>query len=198
MKVERRAFKVEVRKDAGCTKISGTAVVFNQLSENLGGFRELISPSAFDDCDMSDVRCLFNHDENHILGRTVSKTLRITRDDSGLHFECDVPDTTLARDLSVSMDRGDVDQCSFSFTVPSGGAEWKDGDTAGSITRTVKKISRLFDVSVVTYPAYPQTSANIRSYTEILSERPAPQVAVNPVDVSTLRRRLEIEFYGRQ
>jgi len=102
-------------------------VVFNQLSENLGGFREQIAPDAFNGCDMTDVRCLFNHDDNQVLGRTASGTLTLNRTAAGLEFECDPPDTTFARDLAASMDRGDIDQCSFSFTVPQGGADWADG-----------------------------------------------------------------------
>src|SRR5579884_3981804 len=123
MKFERRTFKVELRAAAadgdqakGRT-ISGYAALFNSLSEDLGGFREIIAPGAFDGCMDDDVRCLFNHDPNMVLGRTASKTLRIEQDDTGLKFECDLPDTDDARDLVELMKRGDVDQCSFAFTV---------------------------------------------------------------------------------
>ena len=75
MKRERRTFKVELRKSDDGRKMRGTAVVFNQLSENLGGFREQIDPAAFDAADISDVRCLFNHDDSMVLGRTSSGTL---------------------------------------------------------------------------------------------------------------------------
>src|SRR5580698_5694681 len=126
MKIERRVFRAEVRKTEGARKISGTAVVFNQRSENLGGYVEQIDPAAFDDCDMSDVRCLFNHSDNHVLGRTASKTLSLTCDGNGMNFECDPPDTSYARDLAASMDRGDIDQCSFSFSVAAGGADWSE------------------------------------------------------------------------
>lgn len=169
MKFERRTFKVEVRKSGDGRKLRGTAVVFNQLSENLGGYREQIAPDAFDGCDMEDVRCLFNHDENQVLGRTVSRTLALSQDASGLNFECDPPDTSYARDLATCMDRGDIDQCSFSFVVAPGGADWNE-DANGTV-RTVKKIARLYDVSVVTYPAYSQTSSELRSSAEILAER---------------------------
>ena len=198
--IERRIFKVEVRKSEDGRKLRGTAVVFNQLSENLGGFREQIDPAAFEGCDMSDVRCLFNHEDSMVLGRTASNTLVLTRDASGLHFECDPPDTSYARDLAVSMDRGDIDQCSFSFTVAPGGAEWSEDPITGGEIRTVKKISRLYDVSIVTYPAYPQTSSEIRSNADILSERrtagpvapPAPQGG--GVDPALLRRKLELAY----
>lgn len=201
MKFERRTFKVEVRKSEDGRKLRGTAVVFNQLSENLGGFREQIDPGAFDDCDMDDVRCLFNHDDSMVLGRTVSKTLTLTRDSAGVHFECDPPDTSYARDLAACMDRGDVDQCSFSFTVAPGGADWSEDPESGGDIRTVKKISRLYDVSVVTYPAYPQTSSELRSNAEVFSERKTAGQSAPPanngggVDPGLLRRKLELAYY---
>jgi HK97 family phage prohead protease len=197
MKFERRVFKVEVRKSEDGRKLRGTAVVFNQLSENLGGFREQIDPAAFDGCDMSDVRCLFNHEDSMVLGRTTSNTLTLTRDDSGLHFECDPPDTSYARDLAVSMDRGDIDQCSFSFTVAPGGSDWDQDPDSGADIRTVKKISRLYDVSIVTYPAYPQTSSEIRTNAEILSERQTgpPANHGGGADLALLRRKLELAYY---
>ena len=204
MKIERRTFKVEVRKAAdGTRKINATAVVFNQLSENLGGWREQIDPGAFDACDMADVRCLVNHDDNLVLGRTVSKTLSLSKDTSGLGFECDPPDTSYARDLAVCMDRGDIDQCSFSFSVAPGGADWAEDPNTGGEIRTVKKISRLYDVSVVTFPAYTQTSAELRSAADILSERQsagqsAPPASQSGVGLDLLRRKLELAFYEHQ
>ncbi len=171
MKIERRIFQAEIRKADGARKITGTAVVFNQRSENLGGYVEQINPAAFDGCDMSDVRCLFNHSDNHVLGRTASNTLSLNRDANGMSFECDMPDTSYARDLAVSMDRGDIDKCSFSFTVAPSGAQWDEDPATGVTVRTVNKIARLYDVSVVTFPAYTQTSSEVRSNADILSER---------------------------
>jgi uncharacterized protein len=196
--LERRIFKVEVRKagDADSRKIRGTAVVFNQRSENLGGFVEQIDPAALDGADMSDVRALFNHDENRVLGRTGNKTLTLTKDSQGLHFEVDPPDTSYARDLANLMDRGDIDQCSFSFTVAPGGAQWDEDSKTGVLTRTVNKISRLFDVSVVTFPAYTATSAELRSAADILGERqPDPPASSGGVDADLLRRKLELAYY---
>lgn len=200
MKYERRTFKVELRKSDDGRKMRGTAVVFNQLSENLGGFREQIDPAAFDEADMRDVRCLFNHEDNLVLGRTTSETLKLTRDAIGVHFECDPPDTSYARDLAACMERGDIDQCSFSFTVAPGGSDWSEDDNGAEI-RTVKKISRLYDVSIVTYPAYPQTSSELRSNAEILSERNTAGQSAPPanngggVDPGLLRRKLELAYY---
>jgi HK97 family phage prohead protease len=207
VKIERRTFKAEVRanKDAAAgRKIRGTGIVFNQLSENLGGYREQIAPDALEGCDMSDVRCLMNHDENRVLGRTVSNTLSLAKDANGLQFECEPPDTSYARDLAACMDRGDIDQCSFSFTVAPGGADWDEDDETGAAIRTVRKISRLYDVSVVTYPAYPQTSSELRSNADILSERqtaghPAPTASNSGgVDDPLRRHKLELAFYENQ
>jgi len=120
MDIERRFFTspVEVRaKDDGAKTILGHAAVFDKLSDNLGGFREKIAPGAFDGVMGDDVRALFNHDPNLILGRTASGTARISVDDEGLVYEIDPPDTQLGRDLLVSMERGDVTQSSFAFTI---------------------------------------------------------------------------------
>lgn len=209
MKIERRTFKAELRKDGDGRKLRGVAIVFNQLSENLGGYREQIAPEALDGCDMADVRCLVNHDDSLVLGRTTSSTLTLTRGAGGLSFECDPPDTTYARDLAACMDRGDIDQCSFSFVVAPGGAEWSEDPTTGAEIRTVKKIARLYDVSVVTYPAYPQTSSEIRSNADILAERPqhedrttagqqAPPAISGAVGLDLLRRKAELAFYEHQ
>lgn len=201
MKVERRTFRVEVRKAGDGRTIRGTAVVFNQRSENLGGYVEQIDPAAFEGCDMADVRCLFNHDDSQVLGRNASGTLRLSQDANGMHFECDLPDTSFARDLAASMDRGDIDQCSFGFSVAPGGSDWSEDRATGATVRTVKKISRLWDVSPVTYPAYPQTSSEIRSNADILSERNTavpsapPAVEGGGVDPGLLRRKLELAFY---
>ncbi len=194
MQIERRTFQAEIRTDGAGRKIRGTAIVFDQLSENLGGYRERISPGALEGCDMTDVRCLVNHDENRILGRTVSKTLQLEKSAGGLGFTCEPPDTTYARDLAASMDRGDIDKCSFSFVVAPGGAEWSEEPATGGEVRTVNKIARLFDVSVVTYPAYTQTSSEIRTHADILSERQAPAA----VDIDLLRRGMDLELYARQ
>lgn len=175
MEIERRIaesgpFKVERRSgdNAGLT-IRGYAAVFNSYSNNLGGFREIIQPGAFADVLENDVRALFNHDPNHVLGRTLSGTLRVFQDDTGLGYEVDLPDTQTARDLVVSIERGDVSQSSFAFTVAPGGATWQEDDVVG-YTRSITKVSRLYDVSPVTYPAYPDASVAARSLKAYQSE----------------------------
>lgn len=140
-------------------KIVGHAAVFNELSEPLWGFRERILPGAFKEAiELDDVRALWNHDPNYVLGRNKAGTLRLAEDDRGLAVEIDPPDTHWARDLLVSIRRGDVNQMSFAFTV----LDEEFSKDNGENIRTLKKV-RLHDVSVVTYPAYPQTDVQVRS-----------------------------------
>lgn len=136
------------------TTIVGHAAVYDTLSENLGGFQERILPGAFDDVLENDVRAFFNHDPNHLLARSSSGTLRLSTDDKGLKYEFDVPDTTTGRDLLVSMKRGDITQSSFAFTVEDDSWETKEGMNV----RTINKVKRLYDVSPVSVPAYPDAN----------------------------------------
>lgn len=162
LQVERRGLAVaELRlAHADSRTITGYAAVFNALSEDLGWFREQIAPGAFADSIArgDDVRALINHDSNLVLGRTAAGTLRLMEDTRGLMVEIDAPDTQVARDLIVSMDRGDVTQMSFGFYTEK--QAWDE--TTDPPTRTLQQV-RLFDVSVVTYPAYPQTDVSVRS-----------------------------------
>jgi HK97 family phage prohead protease len=159
--IERRIQCKEVRLDDNNGKplIRGYAAVFNQLSEDLGGFREQLSTGAFTDAmQNSDVRALINHDANLVLARNKSGSLAMREDAAGLYVEITPPDTNAARDLIELMKRGDVNQMSFAFTVAREDQTWTREGT-GPWLRIIKKVARLYDVSVVTYPAYPQTSA---------------------------------------
>jgi len=163
IEIEKRAFpiKFEFRaKGDEKPKIRGYAAVFNKLSDVLGGFREKIAPGAFrKTLKEADVRALFNHDPNVVLGRTSTGTLSLKEDDKGLFMEIEPPDTAPARDLLTLIERGDVDQASFAFRVIVD--EWKNEESEMPI-RTLKEV-QLFDVSPVTYPAYPQTSVDVRA-----------------------------------
>ncbi len=158
--MEYRTFPFEVRADGDDEgRIKGHAAVFNKLSVDLGGFREQIAPGAFKKTlREADVVALFNHDTNYVLGRKRSKTLGLEEDDEGLAVDIKVPDTTWANDLTVSMKRGDIDQMSFAFQTVKD--RWEQ-NADGQLIRTLLEV-KLFDVSVVTFPAYPQTSAQAR------------------------------------
>jgi len=160
--LEKRTFTfAELRvEDGDKPKITGHAAVFNKLSENLGGFRERIAPGAFEKTiEKSDVRALINHDSNLVLGRNKSGTLRLEEDKRGLAIEIDPPDTSYARDLIESLKRGDIDQMSFGFVATKDSWEHVEGKES---IRTLLEVE-LFDVSPVTYPAYPQTDVKVRS-----------------------------------
>jgi len=152
--MEKRYFNIDTRtekRDDGSITITGHAAVFNQLSSDLGGFREIIAPDAFSNVLNDDVRALVNHDPNLLLGRTTSGTLRLEQTNEGLQYSFDVPDTTYGRDLIISMERGDITQSSFAFTIEDD--SWETTDE-GEV-RTINKVKQLYDVSPVTYPAYP-------------------------------------------
>lgn len=159
---EQRSFKAtELRVEGDqIPTIKGYPAVFNVISENLGYFREIVRPGAFKKTinDGADIRALFNHNPNFVIGRTRSNTLKLNEDDKGLVFESTPPDTTWARDLTTSIKRGDINQMSFGFETVKD--RW--GTENGERMRELLEV-RLFDVSVVTYPAYPQTSASARS-----------------------------------
>ena len=155
--IERRYMPSELRVEGDeSPKIRGYAAVFGELSENLGGFREKISAGAFAKSLDADVRALWNHDPGVVLGRTKSGTLRLEEDERGLFVEIDPP--TEARSYIESIQRGDVDQMSFGFRVVKDAWEQTDDYSI----RTLIEVD-LFDVSPVTFPAYPQTSVAIRS-----------------------------------
>ncbi len=173
MEKEIRSYPIELRvakEDGKAPVIQGHAAVFGQLSEDLGGFREKVAKGAFTKTlKEADVRALWNHDSNYVLGRNRSGTLRLAEDKEGLSVEIDPPDTTWAKDLLTSMERGDVDQMSFGFRVVK--EEWDDSDKA-NVVRTLSEVE-LFDVSPVTYPAYPQTSVSVKRHLEELQSEPA-------------------------
>jgi HK97 family phage prohead protease len=167
--IERRNFfdaelRVLREKDKPA-KIVGYAAVFNSMSEDLWGFREKIAPGAFKNAlKGSDVRMLWNHDPNIVLGRTTSGTLTLKEDKNGLYIENTPPDTQLVRDMVLSpIERGDVTQQSFGFTIKKDSWEEPDENSNELPTRTIEEVRELFDVSPVTYPAYPDTTVALRS-----------------------------------
>lgn len=173
--IETRVFTVDdLRAAAGndpkkMPTLSGHAALYNERTNVAGLFVEVIKPGAFrgalDGTD--DVRALFNHDQNIVLGRThtPTKTLRLGEDARGLTSEIDLPDTTAARDLAVSVGRGDVSQMSFQFATRQKGDEWVQEKTTDGVRYWVRTLTNveLFDVSPVTFPQYEKTDVVVRS-----------------------------------
>ena len=172
----------EIRSNEdGSWSLVGHAAVFDSQSEDLGGFREVIQRGAFRRIlkqDGLDVRALFNHDQNQVLGRTINGTLSLREDPTGLLYEVNVANTSYGRDLKVLLERGDVSQSSFAFRVSDKGQKWQD-QPDGSLLRTITDFADLLDVSPVTYPAYTSTtsSALTREDTQDSSTRETEQDA---------------------
>jgi HK97 family phage prohead protease len=195
--MERRAVptEFEVRSEGGSFNFYGYALKWDARSQNLGGFRELVAQGATSDSiGRDDIRALFNHDPNLILGRNRSNTLRLSEDSTGLHYEVDMPDTTYARDLATAMERGDVSQSSFGFKTAPGGDSWAE-DADGFPLRTLNSIS-LFDVSPVTYPAYTDSTSGVgsRALASLAEQRGIPVGRLDSPDAIRAAIRGEIEL----
>jgi HK97 family phage prohead protease len=172
VEIERRDFAfeddneliVESRAD-GRAAIVGYAAVYNRLSLDLGGFREEILPGAFDKIltrqrGKQDVVALFNHDSNIVLGRTSSGTLELSSDEKGLRYSVVLPSTELGRTIAELTARGDLRGSSFAFTVDAKGESWAPGED-GKPRRSIREVTGLYDVSVVTHPAYPSSTTSV-------------------------------------
>lgn len=217
--VERRFIPIEAAElrvataDDGPGKTEGYVALYDRWSPVYGDFRERIAPGFFDDAIASgDVRLLRDHNSSMVLGRNRAGTLTLTSDDTGLHHEAPLPDTTYARDLVVSMGRGDVTGASFAFSLPPDGTgdTWAKGED-GVMERTLLRAAEVYDVSVVTFPFYPDTTVAVRSLDTWREQRaehdqedakPEPEGGVGeeaPPDAPTddqdlddLRRRLQL------
>ncbi len=145
--------------------IEGHAAVFDSWSETLGSifpFKEIVRKGAFNESiGKDDIRALFNHDPNYVLGRNRAGTLELVEDEVGLKVRIMPPDTSWARDIQTSIRRGDITQMSIGFIVK----EDKWSTDKGMDIREIKKV-QLFDVSPVTFPAYTATDVGVRAMEE--------------------------------
>jgi len=189
-KMERRVFIVsELRTETAddTRKIVGHAAVFNVVGDG-GWFYEQIAPGAFtSSIAEDDIRMLFNHNPDFILGRNRSGTLKLREDEKGLWIENVPPDTQAARDLMVSIDRGDISQMSFGFQTLAD--QWDRDPEGGKDLRTLLKV-RLWDVSPVTFPFYKETDVALRSHDEWTKTRAQPGEAFDHTRLLTLRTNL--------
>ena len=167
-KIERKIFNcsdlnMRAQSDDTPEMLVGHAAVFNteaRINGFFSSFDEIIAPGAFTRsiAENDDVRALFNHDASMVLGRTKSGTLRLSEDEIGLMSEIDVPDTQLGRDVTELIRRGDISQMSFGFIVRAEKIEEREDNVP---VRTVLEAD-LFDVSPVTFPAFPETDIDVK------------------------------------
>ena len=174
LKADTKTIGLETRED-GTTTLSGHAAVFYRADEPgtqyelWSGAVERIERTAFDAAiERDDVRALFNHDSNYPLGRTSSKTLKLSVDERGLKFSVDLPDTQAGRDVAESVRRGDVSGASFGFVVTD--QEWRTED--GMDVRSIAGVE-LYDVGPVTFPAFEATDVSVRSDEDVEAAKAA-------------------------
>lgn len=165
------AQKNNTADDGNPKHLSGYAVVFNSPSKDLGNFREVIDPHAFDNTDLSDVYMVNDHNMSQVLASTKAGTLKLNVDAKGLHFDADLADTTVADDAATNVEAGNLSAMSFSFIAADDGDQFSKDDS-GQVIRTITDVKSLFDVSLVAIPAYDDTNVQVdkRSYTAWLAQ----------------------------
>lgn len=180
--MERRAaIELRVKPGKGPPRLVGHAAVWDAPSDDLGGFTEVIRRGAFTRSLASnalDPLALVHHLPHLVLGRRSAGTLMLSEDDRGLAFDVELPDTQTARELAVSVERGDIRGASFAFTVPKGGDRWTP--TESGALRELLDVD-LHEISITATPAYPDTDVARRA---LLTLAPRPRLA-------RLRRFLE-------
>lgn len=205
---ERRRFEVRAGNATdGAMKLAGHAAVFNQETD-MGWFREMIMPGAFlKSIGQDDIRALFNHDENIVLGRNRSGTLTLSEDAQGLAVEIIPPDTEICRGICASIERRDISEMSFAFRAIT--EEWQYADTPDASDLRILKECKLYDVSPVTYAAYDGTDIGVRAEYEGLEiakrshsawtkehprTQPTPTEQVRAVDIDIKKRKLKLKI----
>lgn len=189
---ETRAFplsdvKIERASSDGRLTFAGQAIVYDQLSADMGGWRERIMPGAASRTleTAPDVRFLVNHNPDLLLARTASGTLKLDEHDGGVEVAADMANVSYARDVAELLERGDLTQMSFGFWITAHG--W-----AGDVHEVYSLDLDGGDVSVVTYPAFPTTSAELRS---LVDEHLQPE---QPDDTETGNAGDEVPLKVRQ
>ena len=166
MKEKRKTIEVRsIEADGGgLKKIVGYAAVFDKPSEDMG-FIEYVRKGAFKKAlARSDARALFNHDTDTLpLGRQSAGTLLLREDDTGLYYEINPPDTQSARDLMTAIDRGDIREASYGFTVDVDEWDYSDPDV---IKRTIIEVREVYDISPVVFAAFNDTTVALRKLEE--------------------------------
>lgn len=185
--------KAELRQVAeGKNEVFGYALKWG-VTYDMGWFTEEVHRDALKNADLSDVRVLFNHDPNFIVGRTKSGTAEVGVDETGLWYRAQIPDSPNGQNLAVALQRGDVDQSSWGFYINSRGDEWTVKDNKDH--RTVKSVRAVVDTSPVTYPANPDTSAAKRSKDEFALETASAETMKGErVDMTNTYKALQYAY----
>lgn len=154
--------------------LRGYPIVYGEKSHDLGGFREIIAPGALDEVLANEprVHLTWDHDTRYVGASTDGGTLELRSDPHGLFIDAQVGKYSWSKDLKTALDRKDIQQGSFAFTVAPGGDEFDVDEETGAVTRTINQIGQLFDVTVTAQGAYPQTSlAAVRSLADAIGRQ---------------------------
>lgn len=194
-KLEKRFRPLEVRAKGEERKIEGYAVVFDTVGTPSPYFTETVTRDAFNACNFDDCICCFNHDRSKVVARVSAGNLKLSIDDKGLFFEASVPNTQVGNDLLENIRVGNIQGCSFAFTIS--GEEWRWGKNGELDHRTITAIDNLYDVSPVTDPAYTDTTIAQRSIDQHQAELKAEAEAakVKAADAERERKLKEIQLH---
>jgi uncharacterized protein len=169
--------------------LCGRPIVFGHsttIKAPFGEYIEVIERGALDEADLSDVRLLYNHDMNKIPLARTPKTMHLTLDPAGLELRAELPDTEDGRSVHTAVVRGDLSGMSFAFKVPKGGSQYD----AKTNIRTISKIEKVYECSIVAFPAYPQTSVEARSAIESTWEKlKAPERQEAKIKINQILKR---------
>lgn len=198
--MEKELRSIEIRTVEDSRKIEGVSIVFNALSNDLGGFREMILPEAIEGViEQSDIFFLYNHTTDRgflARSRNGNGSLKTEVREDGVYFEFDAPKSALGDEVLEYLRRGDVNQCSFAFAVEAD--KWEK-QTDGMYIRTITKFKKLYDMSLVDNPAYSQTSAcarfaEIKEEERLANER-AMKEAEERAEAEALEAKAKLEEY---
>lgn len=195
--VERRLIGLEAIEtrdngDKDSYSVTGYASVFDSRSLDLGGFEEVIEPGAFDDVltRNPDVHLLWDHDTRLVLARTRNNTLHLKADQHGLSYYGKVAPTSYSSDLRVLLDRGDIDQASFAFTVGEQSWEIQERDGEEAVLRRIHRVADLFDATICAQGAYPAASSGIaRAYVRSYAGIEQPEIEVPTPEITEVIER---------
>lgn len=160
--------------------LHGRPIVYGEptvINDPAGTFTEVIERGALDGADLSDCHLFYNHDTNRVPLARTPRTMQLEVSPAGLDMVAELPDTDGARDVYEAVKRGDLSGMSFAFTVPAGG----DSYDRATNTRTIRKIAKVYEVSVVPFPAYPLTSVEARAQMRGADERRRAILACNRI-----------------
>jgi uncharacterized protein len=187
-------FAAELRASGGMT-IVGRPALYNSLSKDLGGFRELLVPGCFDaSLDDPEIYCAWNHDNSQVLGRVSAGTLELSSDNIGLKMRCELPNSPLGQNVYQSIKRGDVSKMSFGMFVQQDSWDMATDERGQKYERRSVKRARVFEVSAVTTPAYDASSVSARS---LFPDGPIVKpvefsVCVDERDLALMKAKLEL------